>query len=73
VNIDDTLNLYCFRYLKSNYEITIEEVPKMAVVNVELTDTYSKPSIIQEIHMFVMDVSKLKKFTQTNGKFLHNF
>jgi len=69
VNIDDTLNLYCFRYLKSNYEITTEVVPKMAVVNVELTDIYSMPSIIQEIHMFVMDVSK--KFTQTNGRFLN--
>jgi len=71
VNIDDTLNLYCFRYLKSNYGITTEAVPKMAVVNVELTDIFSTSCIIQEIHMFVMDVSKLKKFTQTNGRFLN--
>ncbi|CAI6349686.1 unnamed protein product [Macrosiphum euphorbiae] len=60
----ESLQNAALRYLKSNYEITTEVVPKMAVVNVELTDIYSMPSIIQEIHMFVMDVSK--KFTQTN-------
>jgi len=67
VNIDATLNLYCFRYLKSNYEVTTEEVQKIAVINVELIDTPS----IKEIHMFVLDVSKLKKFTLTNGRFLY--
>ncbi|XP_060869394.1 oxidized purine nucleoside triphosphate hydrolase-like isoform X2 [Metopolophium dirhodum] len=64
----ESLENVALRYLKSNYEITIDEVPKMAVVNVELTDIYSKPSIIQELHMFVLDVSKLKKFTLTNDK-----
>lgn len=67
MNIDDILNFYCFRYLKSNYEITTKEVQKMAVIDVELTDTPS----IKEIHMFVMDVSKLKHFTPINGRFLN--
>lgn len=39
----------------------------MAVIDVELTDTPS----IKEIHMFVMDVSKLKNFTPMNGRFLN--
>jgi hypothetical protein len=45
------LSFYCFRYLKSQYEITTEEVQKIAVVNIELLD---KP-YIQEIHFFVLD------------------
>lgn len=60
-------NLYCFRYLKSNYEITTEEVQKVAVVNVELIDMPS----IKEIHMFVIDVSKLSNFSPSNGRVLN--
>jgi len=67
VNIYETLHLFCFRYLKSNYEITTEEIQKTAVVNVELTVLPS----IKEMHMFVMDVSKLKNFTLTNGTLLN--
>lgn len=49
-----------------HYEITTEEVQKIAVVNIELID---KP-YIQEIQFFVVDVSK-SIHTLTNGKFFN--
>ncbi|XP_027837844.1 putative nudix hydrolase 1 [Aphis gossypii] len=50
------------RYLKMHYEITTEEVQKIAVVNIELID---KP-YIQEIQFFVVDISKSTNATLTN-------
>lgn len=63
------LNLYdffCLRYLKSYYKIDAIDVQKIAVVNIELID---KPCI-QEINIFVLDVSKLTKSLQNEGKIL---
>lgn len=50
-----------------HYEITTEEVQKIAVVNIELID---KP-YIQEIQFFVVDISKSTNATLTNGKFFN--
>lgn len=50
------------RYLKMHYEITTEEVQKIAVVNIELID---KP-YIQEIQFFVVDISKSTNAILTN-------
>jgi len=50
-----------------HYEITTEEVQKIAVVNIELID---KP-YIQEIQFFVVDISKSTNAILTNGKFFN--
>ncbi|XP_060838321.1 uncharacterized protein LOC132920168 [Rhopalosiphum padi] len=63
VMTEESIENAALRYLKSQYEITTEEVQKIAVVNIELLD---KP-YIQEIHFFVLDVES------TNATLTNNY
>uniref|UniRef100_A0A2H8TVJ5 Oxidized purine nucleoside triphosphate hydrolase n=1 Tax=Melanaphis sacchari TaxID=742174 RepID=A0A2H8TVJ5_9HEMI len=62
VMIGESIENAALRYLKSHYEVTTEELQKIAVVNIEFID---KPCI-QEIHFFVIDISKSTNATLTN-------
>jgi hypothetical protein len=57
--------------LKSHYKIhDAVKVQKIAVVDIEFIDK----QFIQEINVFVLDVSKINKYLQNEGNFwLHCF
>lgn len=42
------------------------EIQKIAVIDVELIDK----SCIQEIHFFIVDISKLMNYSQVKGRFI---
>lgn len=58
------------RCLKSHYKIDgAVEIQKIAVVDIEVIDK----EFIQEINVFVLDLSKLSNSLQNEGKFLIYF
>lgn len=62
-------SFYCFRLLKDTYKINTKKIKKIAVVYFEITD---KPCV-QEVHIFVVDISKLESCDQQvlmDGRFL---
>lgn len=63
----ETKKLYCFRYLKIDYEVPTELIQKIAVIELEFLDK----SYIQEVNFFVVDVTKLTKFRKIEGNFLN--
>lgn len=59
--------MFCFRYLKIDYEVPTDLIQKIAVIDFEFLDK----SYIQEVNFFVVDVTKLTDFRQIESIFLN--